>query len=233
MDRSTELASSLPKISSGGFHPRVSLQLGPIAASASYCTIYCKGLAAGGVFLFWLSRGARRCLNTRARAPGLSQVASGSWRPWRVVEATHQDAHHRNQIPFLRIMDEHRDLCREETISRRSVAVPSATEIGLQCRRCIDRSSGRDLRTTDQNLFEGAESGCVGRPRSTAAIESMAVPKRRQCSGFPTAQAVRLLLHRRLPTSWSMAMFPPLVRFRVYSGSLLTRTLPRAEAIAC
>lgn len=31
----------------------------------------------------------------------------------------------------------------------------------------------------------------------------------------------------------AMVTFAPLVRFRVYSGSLLTRFLPRAEAVAC
>lgn len=31
----------------------------------------------------------------------------------------------------------------------------------------------------------------------------------------------------------AMVTFLPQVRFRVFSGSLLTRTLPRAEAVTC
>lgn len=46
-------------------------------------------------------------------------------------------------------------------------------------------------------------------------------------------QVAGLLCRRPLPIFDTMATYPHLIRFRINSGSLLTRSLPRAEAVAC
>ncbi|MCL7466714.1 hypothetical protein MXB90_16910 [Phaeovulum sp. NW3] len=60
-----------------------------------------------------------------------------------------------------------------------------------------------------------------------------AVPERRQSASIPGFWRASLFSASRGPTFKGMLTIIPLVRFRIFSGSLLTRTLPRAEAVTC
>lgn len=80
-----------------------------------------------------------------------------------------------------------------------------------------------------------------GRPhwalvRQPASVErglTKPVPKGRQVDEIPAVLAIRLTPQPPLPISVHMVMFFPLVGVRTRSGALLTRSLPRAEAITC